>query len=210
MCTLEQAMFETKMSRSTVIRYWRRFRRLCANYFNAHPITIGGPGTSVEIDESFMTTRKAQRGRRVRHYGRWKFGGTKRGSNHSFMVLVRRRRAIDLLPQIDLLLRHIRPGTTIYSDEWRAYRGIVQLSGWLLHRRVHHNRHFVDPITRYHTQNIERKWGEFKSDVRQKKGIYDNQLRSHIIKFLWKERFGKTKSAFYNFWNHVSELYPCN
>lgn len=207
MCTLEQAMFETKMSRSIVIRYWRRFRRLCANYFNAHPITIGGPGTSVEIDESFMTTRKAQRGRRVRRYGRWIFGGTERGSNHSFMVLVRRRRAIDLLPQI---LRHIRPGTTIYSDEWRAYRGIVRLPGWLLHRRVHHNRHFVDPITRYHTQNIERKWGEFKSDVRQKKGIHDNQLRSHIIEFLWRERFGKTKSAFYNFWNHVSELYPCN
>ena len=90
MCTLEQAMFETKMSRSTVIRYWRRFRCLYANYFNAHPITIGGPGTSVEIDESFMTTRKAQRGRRVRRYGRWIFGGTERGSNHSFMVLVRR------------------------------------------------------------------------------------------------------------------------
>ena len=92
MCTLEQAMIETKMIRSTVIRYWRRFRRLCTNYFNAHPITIGGPGTSVEIDESFMKTRKSQRGRRVRRYGRWIFGGTERGSNHSFMVLVRRRR----------------------------------------------------------------------------------------------------------------------
>uniref|UniRef100_A0A914C5D5 Uncharacterized protein n=1 Tax=Acrobeloides nanus TaxID=290746 RepID=A0A914C5D5_9BILA len=33
------------------------------------------------------------------------------------MVLVRRRRAVDLLPQI---LRHIYPGTTIYSDEWGA------------------------------------------------------------------------------------------
>jgi hypothetical protein len=93
-------------------------------------------------------------------------------------------------------LRHIRPGTTIYSDEWRAYRGIVRLTGWLLHRRVHHNRHFVDPITRYHTQNIERKWGEFKSDVRQKKGIHDNQLRSHIIEFLWRERFGKLRVHF--------------
>ena len=52
------------------------------------------------------------------------------------------------------------PGTTIYSDEWRAYRGIVRLPGWLLHRRVRHNRHFVDPVTRYHTQNIYRtkKW----------------------------------------------------
>lgn len=200
-------MFETKMSRSTVIRWWGRFRRLSRDYFIAYPITIGGPDTSVEIDESFMTTRKSQRGRRVRRHGRWIFGGTERGSNRSFMVLVRRRRAIDLLP---LILRHIRPGSTIYSDEWPAYRGIVRLPGWLMHRRVHHNRHFVDPVTGYHTQNIERKWGELKSDVRRMKGVQDTVLSSHIVSFLWRERFGRTTNAFYNLWNHVSEIYPCN
>ena len=135
-------MFETKLNCRTIIRWWIRFRRLCPDYFNAHLIQIGGPGTSVEIDETFLTTRKAQRGRRVRRYGRWIFGGTERGSNRLFMMLMRRRRAVDLLPQI---LRHICPGTTIYFDEWRAYRGIVRLSGWLLHRRV---RHFVDTVKR--------------------------------------------------------------
>uniref|UniRef100_A0A914ELN2 ISXO2-like transposase domain-containing protein n=1 Tax=Acrobeloides nanus TaxID=290746 RepID=A0A914ELN2_9BILA len=142
-CTLEQAMFETKLNRRTIIRWWIRFRCLCADYFNAHPIQIGGPGTSVEIDETFLTTQKTQRGRRVRRHSHWIFGGTKRGSNRSFMVLVRRHRAVDLLPQI---LRHIRTGTTIYSDELRAYRGIVRLLGWFLYCLVHH---FVDPVTRY-------------------------------------------------------------
>ena len=122
MCTLEQAVFETKLNRRTIIRWWIRFRRLCAD-FNAHPIQIGGPGTSVEIDETFLTTQKAESGRSVCHHSRWIFGGTESGFNRSFMVLVRRRRAVDLLTQI---LHHIRPGTTIYSDEWRANRGIVR------------------------------------------------------------------------------------
>ena len=95
-------------------------------------------------------------------------------------------------------------------DEWRAYRGIVRLPMWLQHRKVRHLQHFVDPITRYHTQNIERKWGELKAVFRKKKGIHDKQLNRHIAETLWRERFGQTRHVFYNFWAHVSELYPCN
>ena len=96
------------------------------------------------------------------------------------------------------------------SDEWKAFRGIVRLPMWLLYRRVRHSQHFVDPITRYHTQNIERKWGELKAVIREKKGIHDKQLNSHIAEFLWRERYGKIREVFYNFWSHVVELYPCN
>jgi hypothetical protein len=112
LCTLEEAVFETKMKRQTILRCWSQFRRLCASYFRRHPIRLGGPGNEVVIDETFLTTRKAQRGRRVRRFGRWMFEGTERGSNLSFVVLVWRRRAIDLLPQIR---RFVNPGTTIYS-----------------------------------------------------------------------------------------------
>lgn len=112
MCTLEEAAFETKMNRRTILRWWVRFRRLCTDYLTRHPIRLGGPGNAVEIDESFLTTRKAQRGRRVRRFGKWIFGGTERGTNTSFMTLVQRRRAVDLLPQIQ---RFVKPGSTIYS-----------------------------------------------------------------------------------------------
>ena len=73
-----------------------------------------------------------------------------------------------------------------------------------------HSQHFVDPITRYHTRNSERKWGELKAVIREKKGIHDKQLNSHIAEFLWRERYGKIREVFYNFWSHVVELYPCN
>jgi len=112
MCTLDEAAFETKMNHRTILRWWMRFRRLCTRYLTQHPISLGGPGNEVEIDETFLTTRKAQRGRRVRHIGKWIFGGTERGTNHSFMALVQRRRAVDLLP---LIQRFVKPGTTIYS-----------------------------------------------------------------------------------------------
>lgn len=115
MCTLEEAEFETKMNRRTILRWWARFRGLCASYFTTHPISIGGVGSAVEIDETFLTTRKAQRGRRVRRFGKWIFGGTERGSNTSFMALVQRRRAIDLLP---LVQQYVKPGTTIYSGRF--------------------------------------------------------------------------------------------
>jgi hypothetical protein len=88
MCTLEQAVFETKLNCRTIIRWWIRFHRLCADYFNAHPIQIGGSGTSLEIDETFLTSWKAEHGHCVRRHGRWIFGGTESGSNRSFMVLV--------------------------------------------------------------------------------------------------------------------------
>ena len=81
---------------------------------------------------------------------------------------------------------------------------------WLRHRRVRHVRHFVDPITRYHTQNIERKWGELKAVIRDKKGIHDKQLKSHITEFLWRECFRQNREVFYNLWAQVAELYPCN
>uniref|UniRef100_A0A914EAS2 Uncharacterized protein n=1 Tax=Acrobeloides nanus TaxID=290746 RepID=A0A914EAS2_9BILA len=79
------------------------------------------------------------------------------------------------------------------------------------HRQVRHNRHFVDPVTRYHTQNIERKNGEFKVFMREKKRIHDNQLLSHIAEFLWRERFDHRngEDVFYNFWSQVAVIYPC-
>jgi hypothetical protein len=58
--------------------------------------------------------------------------------------------------------------------------------------------------------NIERKWGELKAVIRDKKGIHDKQPKSHIAEFLWRERFGQNRKVFYNFWAQVAELYPCN
>ena len=70
----------------------------------------------VEIDESKFGRRKYHRGRMVE--GHWVFGGTERITGNSFLVEVDRRDAQTLLP---IIKNYIRPGSIIYSDEWRAY-----------------------------------------------------------------------------------------
>lgn len=148
------------------------------------------------------------RGRRVRRRKLWIAGGVEEGTNHSYMVPRRRRRAIDLLPP---MRRHVRPGSIIVSDEWRGYRQIRFL--WhrnLMYRHlaVNHRLHFVDPATGVHSQLIENKWGQWKSEVRRIKGVRDRQVRSHLAEFMWRERFGD--HAFFYFWSHVVEQYPVN
>ena len=68
-----------------------------------------------------------------------------------FVQIVERRNAATLLP---IIHQHIRPGTMVYSDEWRAYNQVGNLSG-LEHRTVNHSLFFVDPVTGVHTQTIE-------------------------------------------------------
>ena len=128
---------------------WYNFiRDVCAQYFLDHPTTIGGDGVEVEIDESKFGRRKYHRGRYVE--GHWVFGGTEHITGKSFMVEVDKRDAAMLLP---IIQRYIRPGSVVYSDEWRAYSQL-QHNGYD-HRAVNRSRNFIDPATGAHTQGIE-------------------------------------------------------
>ena len=86
----------------------------------------------VEIDESKFGRRKYHRGRLVD--GHWVFGGFERGSkDSSFMMVVPDRSKNTLMP---IITQYIRSGTTIISDEWRAYSDIG-ISGYT-HLTVNH------------------------------------------------------------------------
>eukprot|EP00731_Ephydatia_muelleri_P011616 Em0006g510a len=124
-------------------------RDICIQFFIDHPAVVGGPGKEVEIDESKFGKRKYNRGRAVE--GHWVFGGMERGSGESFLVEVARRDAATLLP---IIAQHVRPGTTVYSDEWAAYHQLSTATG-NVHLTVNHSLHFVDPVTGAHTQGVE-------------------------------------------------------
>ena len=64
------------------------------------------------------------------------------------MVEVLDRPAATLLP---LIQRHVLPGTTILSDQWRVYS-----------QMVNHSLNFVDPATGIHTQETESTWSQVK------------------------------------------------
>ncbi len=83
---------------------------------DTNEVSYSGVGTIVEIDESLFGKQKFGRGEL--HDGQWVFGGVQRGTGECFLVSVERRDAETLVP---LIVKHVVPGTTIYSDKWKAY-----------------------------------------------------------------------------------------
>ena len=111
-----------------------------------NPIKLGGPNTTVEIDESVFTRRKNGVGLVLPQ--QWVFGGLCRETGDYFMVPIPNRSMKTLIP---IISANILPGTTIISDQWRAYNAISTLPG-ITHERINHSINFMDPITSANTR----------------------------------------------------------
>ena len=102
--TTTQAVHETSLddettSTETVIDWYNYCREVCADrIMNHHAGPIGGPGTTVEIDESKFGKMKYHRGRKIE--GKWVFGGLCRETKACFRLLVESRNKETLLPII--------------------------------------------------------------------------------------------------------------
>lgn len=129
------------------------------------------------------------------------------GSNLSWFDKVKQRNAPTLKR---LIAKYIRPFTTVETDLWAAYHTVPQMPQQYTHLVVNHSINFVDPQTGANTQTIESKNSQIKSMVRRKYGLRDHPFRGHLREFAWRERFGKRRESFYNFWKHVSLYYPCS
>ena len=122
-------------------------------------------------------------------------------------VIEGKRSAENLLP---LIQQHIRPGSIIYSDLWRAYTSIPRLPEGYIHSTVNHSTNFVNPEDPdVHTQNIESLWSNYKRKFRHQAGNNTDTCQTYFPEFLWCKRFGDISLVFYNFWHHVSLFYPC-
>jgi transposase-like protein len=88
-------------------------------FLEGSSVKIGGANKTVENDESKFGHRKYQRGHRVR--GQWVFGRVELESGATFLVPVEKRDADTL---IALIHRWMKPGTTVISDCWAAYRDL--------------------------------------------------------------------------------------
>ena len=86
-----------------------------------------------------------------------------------------------LLP---IIWKHVYPGTTIWPDEWEAYRRLQTMYGYD-HQTVNHSQNFIDPNTGCHTQLIESLWGQTKTKIlRTMRGMA--LLNLHLAEFWYR------------------------
>ena len=113
----------------------------------------------------------------------WVFGGVDLTTKEFFMELVPQRDAVMLIP----IIQHtIQADTRIWSDEWGAYNNLNQLG--YIHQTVNHSRHFVDPVTGVHTNNIESRWAACKATFKCRFGVPKDQLPSYLYEYIWRCR----------------------
>ncbi|CAL5991194.1 Conserved_hypothetical protein [Hexamita inflata] len=189
----------------------------------SHEITqIGGKGCIVEIDETFMNKRKQNVGRMLQNaiggeqvvdqnekpIQYWIFGGVERRQVDDqskqplkgFYVMVQKRDRKTLEAEI---LKHIRPGTMIYSDMWHSYNNIIAMRDhngiWCHynHFSVNHKRNFVNPVlNNIHTQNIERRWGDLKQHCKRRgyrTGGVNSSIKQRVSEYEFKRNNGVLK-----------------
>ena len=171
------------------------------------PAQLGGPGVVLQIDESLFNHKsKYQRGRRLSNEI-WVFGiaDTSTKPAITYMETVEKRDKATLLP---IVAKVARPGSIIYSDQWRAYNQIQQQLG-LEDKTVNHSVNFVDPDTGVHTQAIESYWAKAKYKFKTMKGVKADSLPSYLDERMWRDCWGtSTQEAFDNLCKCIAEQYP--
>ena len=111
-----------------------------------------------------------------------------------------------LLPIINT---HVAPGTTVWSDQWRAYNSVASLSNVTSHSTVNHSVEFVDSVTGVHTQSIESYWNRIKIKIKRMRGCHQDQLASYLDEYMYRERYGRTARALYdNIIADIAQQYP--
>ncbi|XP_052005706.1 uncharacterized protein LOC127659789 [Xyrauchen texanus] len=192
---------EIAASTTTLSSMSQKLRQVCREAVEKMRIKkgqlLGGRREFVLIDESlFRHKRKYGRGRMGGTWRRrkWVFGmlGVKQEEQKGKRVkpvlrLVERRGRQNLVPLIAL---HVKTGSSIISDEWRAYRTLGELG--FNHVAVNHSRWYVDPRTGAHTQHIERAWRSIKEQVWRQRGNRTERLLSdHLCLVEWMEWLGR-------------------
>ena len=150
--------------KTAILRWFKILREISAEYVETLHQSIGNEGLTVEIDESIVTKRKYHRGPLEDNNQVWLVGGICRETKEIFLELVRKRNVGNLQ---GIILNNVAPGTTIVTDDWRAYIGLDG-KGYE-HETINHSENFVDPSdSSIHTQTIENLWRWVKPFLRSK------------------------------------------
>lgn len=176
----------TKISRKTINRYFHKFRLRIVQLTlkEAKKQELG----EFEVDESYFGARRV-RGKRGRGAaGKTPVFGMLKRDGKVFVNVVKNCKKAELIPIIE---GRVLEGSTIYSDGWRSYDGLI-LNGYDHYRVYHSNDEFVRG--RAHVNGIESFWSFTKRRLAKFNGLTDENFNLHLKESEFR-------------WNHRGEIY---
>ena len=191
---------ELNWSKNTIIRWCQLCGKACRAFSEKQP-PIGGPGTIVEVDETFIYKRKYNRGRLITQY--WMLGGRERGTDKKFLCNLegKRRTAANM---VLLTKQHVLPGGKLITDCHRSYSSLSN-HGYE-HETINHRVNYVRDGD-VHTQTIERLWRDVKEHIKGRSRNADF-LSLHICRYILISSFENGGERLHNFLMAVAALYP--
>ena len=167
-----------KISRNTINRILQLLRKRIVELAEAESCFEAG---EIEVDESYFGVKRV-RGKRGRGAGgKMKVLGMKKRGDKVYTQIVNNYSASELVP----IIKRLAPNnSTICSDEWKAYDGLVK-AGYKKHYRV---THCEDVFTngRSHVNGIENFWGVAKNRLAKMRGIIRKNFNLHLKETEWR------------------------
>src|SRR3989338_3998107 len=169
----------TGISRITVNRLYALFRKRILSVINNDPLN-----NEVEIDESYFGARRV-RGKRGRGAkGKTPVVGLLKRKGKVYTQIIPNCSRRELMP---IIKGKILADTTIYTDGWKSYDGLV-LNGYKHYRIHHHKNEFARG--KNHVNGIESFWSYTKRRLMKFNGIHKNKFLLHLkeSQFSWNNR----------------------
>lgn len=188
-------------SDETIVDWLSFFREVCAHYFERHQTILGGVTHIVEIDEAVLCRRKYNRGRPVRE--QWVLGMRDVTTNEGYICSIPDRRNETIIP---LIQQHVLPGTIICTDGARVYQCVNNLG--YFHMTCNHSiGEFVNYENGATVNHVESAWQKIKQESKNRYGTHRSTLDSHLITYMWFNKFGCDYESFIN---EIKTMYRLN
>ena len=160
-----------KLNSKTVNNYFTEFRELILeDSIQKHQKELG----IFELDESYFGAKRV-RGKRGRGAaGKTPVFGVLKREGKVFVSVVPRCSREELLP---IIQGKILEGSTIHTDGWKAYDGLI-LNGYTHYRVFHHENEFVRGKS--HVNGIESFWSFAKRRLAKFNGLTDEKFILHL------------------------------
>ena len=192
--TIEKTNSELGLSVKTVGDYFSYCREVCYVICTNSSEPIGGPGETVELDESYITTTKFNKRKVLRSEMKqiWIFGGIEKQSKKFFILRVYGR---DKYTIVNVIKHFVLPGSRISTNGWKTYSEL-QEEGYIPDLTKHSIK-----VTTNEDSGSERVWKSLKETMKTqgRPGICDD---TYIFQYLY---LNQLKSRNYK---HPSEQLP--